>query len=89
MQFVILSTRILSYILLILQIGIYEPFAANLIINNIHPAVLVNGIICQMHEHVRNILTGRFLVLARRKSESVIFLTFYSMSNVTWEINIY
>lgn len=51
----------------------YEPLATNLVVDDVHSAVFVNGVICQMHEHVRNIVTARLFVLARRKSENATF----------------
>lgn len=59
----------------------YEPLATNLVIDDVHSAVFVNRVIRQMHEHVWNIVTGRFLVFARSKPENATFRTFQSEKN--------
>lgn len=66
----------LHHIFDFIEILRYAPFATNLVVADVHPTMLVNGVICQVHIHIRNIVTSRFLVFARRKPENAIFLTF-------------
>lgn len=52
-----------------------EPFAADLVVDDVHTAVLIDGVIRQVHEHIGGIVTDRFLILARRESKNAMFLT--------------
>lgn len=47
-----------------------RPFATNLIVDHVHPAVFINRVVGQMHEDVGRVVASRFLVPARGEPES-------------------